>query len=288
MFYTVLGFNQEELLKTNLDMTDLMILNYIMNANGNPTMSHVIVNEVSYVWLSHKKFHEDLPILKISEGTFRNRLCTLKQDGWILSTTVKLVTGSKSYYSVSSKATSLKNDIGRHSTVTSDNTLTDKALNTNNSTNVELQQPTAVATNHRRIKLVDTPESVSNKNTVSTEKPKKKNLYQSCAEMIEEFAGEDTKLKNKLIEFLGMRLELRDRPFGTKTFKGYLNRLRELTDKQSEQLKIIQYSIDRQYPAFYELKTNYNKGIQNQNVFSEYGQVKAERRSDEVIVNVQF
>ena len=146
-----------------------------------------------------------------------------------------------------------------------------------NSTNVELGQAPA---KHRRlitdIEPVKTP-------------AKKKNLYESCREAIIEFAGDNDRIKNKLLEYLGVRLERKDRPFGAKSFESSLKKLGELSTDLDEQIKIIQQSIDRSYPTFYPLNKSYNKrGVQDPSVFSEFGQVKSEIREDEVVLNVPY
>jgi molecular chaperone GrpE (heat shock protein) len=120
MRYEILGFNQEKVIEAELDMTDLMILDYIIQANGDPSMEHIVKDGVAYVWIYHDKFLQDYPILPMSDGTFRNRLSELKQRGFILSSTERLIKGSKSYYSVSELTMSLRNDIRCHSKMTSD------------------------------------------------------------------------------------------------------------------------------------------------------------------------
>lgn len=121
MQYEILGFNQEKVIEAELDITDLIILNYIIQANGDPTMEHIMRNDIAYVWIYHDRFLADLPILPISEGTLRNTLSTLKRRGFILSETLRLVKGSKTYYSISERTMSLRNDIRCHSGMTSDN-----------------------------------------------------------------------------------------------------------------------------------------------------------------------
>jgi DNA-binding PadR family transcriptional regulator len=113
MRYSVLGFKQSEAVKLGLSLDDLLLLDYIIVANGTPSMFHVVDNEVSYVWLSHDKLSEDLPILNISEGTLRNKLAKLKADGYITSISVnnKSGRGSRTYYSVTDKTMSLRNDV---------------------------------------------------------------------------------------------------------------------------------------------------------------------------------
>jgi len=121
MRYEVLGFNQEKVVEAGLDVTDLFILNYIIQANGNPTMEHIVKDGVAYVWICHDTFLQDLPILPISPGTFRNILCDLKHKGLIMSETIRLVKGAKSYYSVTALTMSFLNDVRCHSEMTSDN-----------------------------------------------------------------------------------------------------------------------------------------------------------------------
>ena len=133
MNYEVLGFNQEKVIEAKLDVTDLMLLNYIIMANGNPFMEHIIITGVSYVWLYHEKIHEDLPILGITEGTLKNRLSVLKQKGLIMSETQRLIKGSKTYYSVSELTMSFINDVRCHSKMTSDKNISNNISKNDNS-----------------------------------------------------------------------------------------------------------------------------------------------------------
>ena len=119
MRYSVLGFNQELAVQAGLDLTDLMLLDYIQRANGSPDMKHIIKDDVSYVWLQHDKIHEDLPILGLAEGTLRNRIMTLKKRGYIQSVTVKIGTGTLTFYSITDSTMSLINDVRCHSEMTS-------------------------------------------------------------------------------------------------------------------------------------------------------------------------
>lgn len=87
----------------------------------------------------------------------------------------------------------------------------------------------------------------------STSKPKKKSLFQNCIDLIMNFT-EDEEVRDMLVDYLKMRLEITDKKFGVNTFKGYLKKLRTLTESKAECLKIIQQAIDRQYLTFYPLK----------------------------------
>ena len=124
-------------------------------------------------------------------------------------------------------------------------------------------------------------ESILNKGVVSP--IKKKNLYEKCMDKIDEFT-DDAEIRERLIEYLGVRLERKDIEFGSKGFEGMLKRLKRTSSDKEEQLAIIQQAIDRNYPTFYPL-SKYTK--QNKDVFSEYGKVKSVHK-DEEIVNVSF
>ena len=162
--------------------------------------------------------------------------------------------------------------------------------NNNNSTNVELGQPTASPSTppKRRVKLVDTPESVSNKDTVR-EPSRKKNLYEKCLDKIDALIDpKDIELKERLVEYLKVRLERKDIQFGSGGFEGMIKKLLRLADTNTDRLAIVQQAIDRNYPTFYPLsKKSAFKGRQDQRVFSEYG-VQTGMKEGEVILNVQF
>lgn len=137
MQYEVLGFNQERVMLAELDLIDLMILRYIIQANGNPTMKHIVKDGISYVWLNHAKVLSDIPILRIKEGTFRNRLLSLKKAGWILSITDARLTGSEAYYSVSQDTVSFLNDDRCHSKMTSDTISNNSDIKTESNINTQ-------------------------------------------------------------------------------------------------------------------------------------------------------
>ena len=325
---SIMGCKQEDALKYDIDLSDIALLNYIKDACVSPKMLKTTDNSNQpYVWLKHQKVIEDMPILGLKEDGLKRRLKVLTEKGLITSIVKNdEIRGRRTYYTVTIKYidmlytdssddqsdfNTLGQDINTHQSYSdnlgnarpsvpespSDNKLNiDNKLN-DNFTNVKLEQPAVTPQPKRRVRLVDTPNNSVNenivKNTANQEKPKRKSLYQSCIEEIYSFSGENTKLRDKLVEFLNVRLELKNKPFGSKTFKSYLNKLGELSSGSEEQIKIIQQSIDRQYSTFYEVKkytSNYNKnrGFQDPTVFSEYGQVKSEKRANEVIMNVSF
>ena len=268
-----------------------------LNLKGNDLLVYALINGFSQDGKS--KYYGGRAYIantfNISLPTVDKALQNLINANLIVKEPCKTQAETDVYYiNISSKETLLGKNISSKETLLN-NIDTSKKENIDNFTNVKLEQPTVTQQPKRRIKLVDTPNDSVNedtvKNTVNQEKPKKKNLYQSCVEQINEFSKDNAKLKNKLMGFLNMRIELKNKPFGSKTFKGYLDKLEELSNDSEEQIKIIQQSIDRQYQTFYEVKryNNYKRiGEQDQSVFSEYGKVKSEHRENEVVLNVSF
>ena len=131
----IMGFYQAELIKTNLDLTDLVILKYIADANVQNSMAHFEdENNIRYVWLAHSKFHEDLPFLKMAESTLKARLSNLKKDGWLGSITKRYQGGSTTFYATTEKYNALlcisENIDNDNSTRTENNTCTSIKNNT--------------------------------------------------------------------------------------------------------------------------------------------------------------
>lgn len=293
MRQSVLGFNQSKAIQSNLDLTDLLLLQYIMLANGTPSMKHLVKDDVSYVWLSHSKIHEDLPILDITEGTLRNRLMILKKTGWIMSETLQTANGTNTYYSVTIKTISLINDTEVetdepchskmtrpcHSKMTSDNKLEDNKLNSN-FTNVKLEQatptPKPLIQTETSNDIATTTSNISNK--------KKKNRWEQCVDEINNFTDNE-ELRSVLTTYLKMRLEMT--PIFRGQWLGLLNNLKKLSGDTATQIEIVQQSINRGYKGFFEVKQYKKYGGQDKSVFSEYGQVKSVHKNEE-IVNVQF
>lgn len=86
------------------------------------------------------------------------------------------------------------------------------------------------------------------------EKPKpKNNLYTKCISMIDERFADNPKINALLVQFLNMRLEMRDKPMYTNQWKGLLNKLEELHSKGFDYEKVIRYSIEHGYASFYEV-----------------------------------
>ena len=89
-----------------------------------------------------------------------------------------------------------------------------------------------------------------------TEKPKKKNLYQQCLDMINDFTN-DSKLQELLIMYLDLVLEKyrhEGKTLYANQFKGMLNKLDQVC-KDGKYGAIVQQSLDHQYVSFYPVDT---------------------------------
>lgn len=266
MKYSILGFNQQKVIEyividddgkeLRCDLTDLMLLNYIMYANGTNGMKHIVKDENCYVWLNHKHIIEDLPILHITKGTLANRLLKLKKMDLIDSIQVANGTrGSRTYYSTTSFLndliygnTSLKNDVieeSHHSRMTSDSS--------------QLSNDKKVEGNLSKDKL---DHSVPKNNlflstTTNKKQDKKPNLYEKCVSLIDDYT-QDEKLHKALIDFLQVRLQNKEKPlYSAKMFKALLNKLdREFS--VDERLDTVYQSTERGYASFFSVASNNN------------------------------
>lgn len=161
MKYSILGFNQKKLIENNIDcdLLDLLLLNYIIYAQANPSMQHILdKNNVPHVWLYHDHILEDLPILNICSGTLNNRLLKLKQKNYISSITIAngKGQGSKTYYNVTPmiynmiyETTSQNNDVidrPHHEKMMSNNEphhekmMSNNILINNNKSNIDIKE----------------------------------------------------------------------------------------------------------------------------------------------------
>lgn len=109
---------------------------------------------------------------------------------------------------------------------------------------------------------------------------KKPNLYEKCLALITEFT-DDTDLQDKLRQFFKVCSENAKEagtPFYTNTFKGKLNKLKQLTDDTEEQKQIVLQTLDNGWNSFYELKQDKSYS-NNKQVSSDMGfEVKRNKR----------
>lgn len=266
MKYSILGFNQEKVINNefDIDLIDLTLLDYVCNACSRPSMMHTFdENKQPYVWLKHSKILEDLPILGIGEEALKKRLKNLVDIGLlkVIVTSVESK-GRRAYYTISQTCEELRynnqvyqntldNEQSSVPKYTSDNTLNkDNKLNNDNTIVLSSDKP----------KEKDTEDFFNTTPLIDKPKKKRGTLYSNCMALIDEFTIEED-VKNLLRDYLKIRLERKDIPFGKASFNGMLKKLRTLTTSKAECLKIIQQSIDRNYPTFYPLnKPRYSRG----------------------------
>lgn len=85
------------------------------------------------------------------------------------------------------------------------------------------------------------------------EKPKKKNLYQKCMDMINDFT-DDAQFRDLLTTYLKYRLEIKDKPLYANMWKGMLRSLDGLCgDDDALGCEIVQQSINRGYLGFFKV-----------------------------------
>ncbi len=98
-------------------------------------------------------------------------------------------------------------------------------------------------------------------NLVKEPKTKKKNLYDSCSDMIDEYTN-NAILRTHLHSFLKICLENSreaGRPFYQNMWKSKLTKLSELSDNIDMQIKIVKQTLDSGWSNFYELKDDKSK-----------------------------
>lgn len=260
MKYSILGFNQAKVMETDLDLTDLVLLKYIIESCGSTNMWHKLdSNGMPRVWISHTHLCSDLPILRISEGTLRNRLSSLSQRGYINTTVVANDSGrgSRTYYGITEttnhllydyevqydeqETTSRKNDTVErpcHEKMTSDNKLNgDSNSKVSNNKLLDILQPK------------------------KKESKKKGNLYSKCVDYISQYTN-NVVLQTKLEEFLRLRLDIakdEGKPFYYNMWPAIVNELDSLANDTDTAIKVVEQSIHKGWKNFYPLKEYNNK-----------------------------
>jgi len=105
MRYNIEGFDQTELIKLDINISDIMILRYIVDLEKSERIVRKEIDGVQYFWVKYSAIIENLPVLgiknKVVVARHINKLVkagllkkiTLKQDGTftMFSLTVKLI-----------------------------------------------------------------------------------------------------------------------------------------------------------------------------------------------------
>ena len=79
MDFPFLSFSQEQVTKTKLNVTDLIILDYVYKHCESPLSDHKVAEDGTIMtWVNHSKFIKEMPVLRITKKTFENRISHLK------------------------------------------------------------------------------------------------------------------------------------------------------------------------------------------------------------------
>ena len=100
----------------------------------------------------------------------------------------------------------------------------------------------------------------------SVKKPKtrrnvvrKPTLFDKCVAEIDKFTDLPD-LRDKLIQFLKIRLEVKDKPFGIESWKGMLKKLDQaVAECQRDYVDVVQQSIDKGWLSFYAIAKKVDK-----------------------------
>lgn len=277
MKYSIFGFNQAEVVKFGeVDIVDLLLLDYIYNAIASPTMLHKVdENNQPYVWLYHEKILQDLPILNIGEEALKKHIAKLKRVGLIksLQDFTSGRKGSRSFYTITEECEKLRY------TGVKEYTLSDEQVYKN--TPNEAETGVKNYTSYKQVDIIDNTlnNNISSKEDILTEnfdfgkkenKPRKNNLYTKCSAMIYNFTDIPA-LQKLLFTWLNMRLEIKDKPLYANQFKGILNKLDSYTESATELCEIVQQSIDRGYLSFFPINHYTRQGKSTHDAIHESG-----------------
>ena len=272
---SILGFNQAKAIELSLTTNDLLLLQYIMYAHSEPTMKHIVEDEIAYVWLNHNKIQEDLPILNITEGTLRNKLSEFKNKGLITSKIVANTSGrgSRAYYTITELTTSLINDTvnattsfqndtvegPHHSKMTSNIELVgDKELNIINDISTQPEDDCS-SKGYSKEELKQEFLGSAKKSPRKRPVTRKPTLFDKCVAEIDKYTDLPD-LRDKLIQFLKIRLEVKDKPFGIESWKGMLTKLDQaVAECKREYVDVVQQSIDKGWLSFYPINQKADK-----------------------------
>lgn len=88
---------------------------------------------------------------------------------------------------------------------------------------------------------------------------RKPTLFDKCVAEIDVFT-DLPELRDKLIQFLKIRLEVKDKPFGIESWRGMLKKLDQaVAECQREYVDVVQQSIDKGWLSFYPISQKADK-----------------------------
>lgn len=281
MKYYVMGFSQELLIKYDVKPREMIILQYIMDAQTSTKMYHKSLddNTPSYVWLTRDKILEDLPMLDVCKKRLSNIMIELKTKGLIETFNEPNLKGSKTFYRVSEKTlemTAKDRDIDSTKTVTPESTKTVtpySTINTYISSKLDIQDnlDNIYILSDLENREENSLENNTNKQDTKTNGFSKYDYVRElCKKEIEKYTR-DPDLRDSLVKFLDMRIEKwKTSPKATMTvqsFKSYLKRLDTLDYK----IEVVDQSTRNEWNTFYEIKPVHGKPkTYNENITSDH------------------
>lgn len=107
---------------------------------------------------------------------------------------------------------------------------------------------------------------------------KRPTLFDKCVAEIDKFT-DLPELREKLIQFLKIRLEVKDKPFGIESWKGMLKKLDQaVAECMREYVDVVQQSIDKGWLSFYPIDNKPKYGRNGDDNFSEgHGKVQSNK-----------
>ena len=112
-------------------------------------------------------------------------------------------------------------------------------------------------------KMYSDTDLLGNIRKTSATKKRGKSLYEKCVDLIQTYT-DNFGLQTLLEDYLKMRLQIKDKPLQYENqFKGLLNKLNLLATDDKDKEKIVQYSLEKGYASFYELKNNFTASSQS-------------------------
>lgn len=100
---------------------------------------------------------------------------------------------------------------------------------------------------------------------IQNNKSRKPNLYDKCLALIDNYTN-DSELRDLLIQYLNLTLEIKDNKLYANQWKGLLNKLSNLSNDISEQKLIVRTSIEKGWRSFYLPKNDFNNNRSVDNV----------------------
>lgn len=276
MKYSIMGFNQANILQFNLSISEILLLSYIYDAQASPTMSHIIEDGKVYTWLNHSKIQADLPILAIEERQLKRYINHLGESGLIHSkqVTVSGVRGSRTYYGITETCERMRYDnteseqgskMSPNSSVLGvKNVPSDNLLNLDNKLDntipkgIVTEVPTDDDSTSTIKRILNNDSEYYSKmysedrRKIDAEQPKKKkmSLWDKCVQIINEFT-DDEKLRHALTEFLKMRLSIKGKIMYAPQWRAMLERMSLL---KGDPVRIVTQSLEHGWAGFYDEK----------------------------------